>query len=130
MARNSTLTEEPHVGNIDHMDTVRTAGATNFSVRINPAGMALLLSIDPTARFIERYNHVMFVSAIVQRSGSVGLLNTLGGYTKFYEQVVNEGDTSSMVTAMAVQGFPYEVDVKLDSPLVGWFNVMKGVSHG
>jgi len=130
MARSSTLTEEPHVGYIEHMDTVCTAGATNFSVRINPAGMALLLSIDPTARFIERYAHRPFVSSYMQRAKVSGGLHTLDGFAALYEQVLDENDTSSVVTAMTVSGFPYEVDVKVDSPLVGWFNVMKGVSHG
>jgi hypothetical protein len=59
-----------------------------------------------------------------------GLTHTLDGFVKLYEQVLRENDTGAMVTVMAVEGFPYEVDVKLDSPLVGWFNVMKGVSNG
>ena len=130
MDRSSTLTEEPIVNDIDHADYVCTVGWTNFLVRINPAGMAMLKDIDPKAVFIERYGHTMFTSAVVQRAKVYGLLHTLAGFTKLYEQVLRENDTSSMVTAMAVHGFPYEIDVELDSPLVGWFTVMKGVSNG
>jgi hypothetical protein len=130
MDRSSTLTEEPIVNDIDHMDTVCTVGWTNFSVRINPAGMALLKNIDPTAVFIERYVHTPFTMGVVQRAKVSGLTNTLYGFAKLYEQVLRENDTGAMVTVMAVHGFPYEVDVELDSPLVGWFNVMQGVSNG
>jgi hypothetical protein len=130
MDRSSTLTEEPIVNDIKHENTVCTVGVTNFAVRINPAGMALLKSIDPEAGFIERYGHTMFTAPVVQRAKVSGLTHTLDGFVKLYEQVLRENDTGAMVTVMAVQGFPYEVDVKLDSPLVGWFNVMKGVSNG
>jgi hypothetical protein len=92
--------------------------------------MALLLSIDPRAVFIERYAHMYSVSAYTHRARSSGGLHTLAGFTGFYEHVLRENDTSSSVTAMAVQGFPYDVDVEIDSPLVGWFNVMQGVSNG
>jgi hypothetical protein len=130
MDRSSTLTEEPIVNDIDHADTVCTVGWTNFSVRINPAGMALLKNIDPTAVFIERYAHMYSVNAVVHRARSSGGLHTVNGFAAVYEQVLRENDTSSTVTTMAVHGFPYDVDVEIDSPLVGWFTVMKGVSNG
>jgi hypothetical protein len=130
MDRSSTLTEEPIVNDIKHENTVCTVGVTNFAVRINPAGMALLKSIDPTAVFIERYGHTPFTAGVVHRAKVSGLTHTLDGFVRLYEQVLRENDTGAMVTVMAIEGFPYEVDVKLDSPLVGWFNVMKGVSNG
>jgi hypothetical protein len=125
MAKSSWLSEEPLVANVDHTNTTCAVEWTNFSARLNPAGMALLKGIDPTARFIERYYHTYGVNAIALRAGVVGKLNSLGGFAQLYQQVINENDTGSLAMAFAVTGFPYEIDVKHDSPLVGWFTVMK-----
>jgi hypothetical protein len=125
MDKNSSLNEEPLVANIKHENTTCVVGWTNFSARLNPAGMALLQGIDPKARFVERYGHTTFTAGVVQRAKASGLLNTLRGFTSVYEQTLHENDTMAIVTVMAVQGFPYEIDVKQDSPLVGWFTVMK-----
>ena len=125
MARSSWLSEEPLVTDIEHPNTTCAVEWTNFSARLNPAGMALLKSIDPTARFIERYYHTYGVNAIALRAGVVGSLNTVGGFAQLYQQMLLENAMSSHATLMAFTGFPYEIDVKNDSPLVGWFTVMK-----
>ena len=112
MDKSSILTEEPCVNYIDHQDTVCTVGWTNFSVRINPAGMALLKDIDPSAVFIERYGHTPFTSGVVHRAKATGLLHTLTGFTRMYEQVLRENDTGAIALTMAIDGFPYEVHVE------------------
>lgn len=133
MVRSSTLTEEPLVSGIDHADTVCTVGVTNFSARLNPAGMALIKSIDPTAIFIERYYHHAWAKAAMHHARvTTDQLSGLDGFGRLYEWVVDEsihnGPTYGQVVLLS--GFSYEVDVKESSPLVGWFNVMKGVSNG
>jgi hypothetical protein len=132
MVRNSTLTEEPLVRDIMHDDTVCTAGVTNFHARINPAGMALIKSIDPEAFFIERYAHHTWAAAGTHHARVVrGGLNNIDGFAKFYEWMVDEAQNAlSYGRVVLMTGFLYEIDVKEDSPLVGWFNVMKGVSNG
>jgi hypothetical protein len=56
-------------------------------------------------------------------------LSTLKGFCKLYEWIVDDAEESSYARVILQDGFPYEVDVKESSPLVGWFNVMKGVSN-
>lgn len=125
MAKSSWSSEEPLVAMIKHVNTTCAVGWTNFSARLNPAGMALLKSIDPKARFIERYYHTYGINAVAGRAGVADKLNSLGGFAQLYQQVINENDTGSLAMVFAVTGFPYEIDVKHDSPLVGWFTVMK-----
>ena len=130
MVRSSTLTEEPLVTRIRHDDTVCTEGVTNFSAWLNPAGMSLIKDIDPTAILIERYYHMPWAKQAMHHAGVIMYeLSTLEGFCKLYEWVVNEAEQSSYARILVQDGFPYEVDVKVDSPLVGWFNVMKGVSN-
>ena len=128
MVRSSTLTEEPLVNNIVHSDNVCTVGVTNFVMGLNPAGMALIKSIDPEAYFIERYYHMGWAKSSMHWAGVTSdQLSSLDGFAKLYEWCVDE--TTSLVTrTMILSGFPYEVDVKEDSPLVGWFNVL-GVNN-
>lgn len=128
MVRSSTLTEEPLINNIVHADTVCTVGVTNFVMGLNPAGMVLIKSIDPTAIFIERYYHMSWAkSAMHWAKVTSNQLHDVEGFAKLYEWCVDE--TTSFVTrTMILSGFPYEVDVKVDSPLVGWFNVL-GVNN-
>ena len=135
MVRSSTLTEEPLVNDIEHTDTVCTVGVTNFQVNINPAGMALIKSIDPTAILLERYHQMSFIAGAMHHAGVLKYeLSTLEGFCKLWEWMCREADEGSYaygrVHHLLGQGLPYEVDVKEDSPLVGWFNVMKGVSNG
>jgi CMP-2-keto-3-deoxyoctulosonic acid synthetase len=109
---------------------VCTEGVTNFSAWLNPAGMSLIKDIDPTAILIERYYHMPWAKQAMHHAGVIMYeLSTLEGFCKLYEWVVNEAEQSSYARILVQDGFPYEVDVKVDSPLVGWFNVMKGVSN-
>lgn len=117
------------VNNIVHADTVCTVGVTNFMMGLNPAGMALIKSIDPTAIFIERFYHNTWAKAAMHHAGvTMYELSDVNGFGRLYEWCVDE-TTSSFTRTMLLYGFPYEVDVKESSPLVGWFNVMKGVSN-
>lgn len=125
MAKSSWSSEEPLVAMIKHVNTTCVVGWTNFSARLNPAGMAMLKDIDPKARFVELYYHTPGVSAVALRAGVAGKLNSLGGFAQLYQRVLLENDTGSQVSIMPFTGFPYEIDVKNDSPLVGWFTVMK-----
>jgi len=133
MVRSSTLTEEPVMRDIVHEDNVCTVGVTNFWARINPAGMALIKSIDPTAIFIERYYHHAWAKAAMHHARvTTDQLSGLDGFGRLYEWIVDEsthGGPHYTLSVMA-DGFLYEIDVKESSPLVGWFNVMKGVSNG
>ena len=125
MAKSSSLNEEPLIARIDHKDTVCTVGVTNFEARLNPAGMALIKSIDPKAKFIERYYHTHGVNAVALRAGVAGMVNSLDGFARLYQRILLENDTGSPASIMPFTGFLYEIDVQNDSPLVGWFTVMK-----
>jgi hypothetical protein len=128
MVRSSTLTEEPLVNNIVHANTVCTVGVTNFVMGLNPAGMALIKSIDPEAIFIERFYHNSWSKAAMHHARvTKDELRDVEGLGKLYEWCVDE-TTSSFTRVMLASGFPYEVDVKESSPLVGWFYVL-GVNN-
>jgi hypothetical protein len=128
MVRSSTLTEEPLVNNIVHVDNVCTVGVTNFIMGLNPAGMALIKSIDPEVIFRERYYHNSWAKQAMHHARVSGdQLNDVEGLGKLYEWCVDE-TTSSFTRVMLASGFPYEVDVKESSPLVGWFYVL-GVNN-
>lgn len=131
MVRSSTLTEEPVLNNIEHTNTVCTMGVTNFQVYLNPAGMVLIASIDPTALFINRYSHTLWCGSAMHHA-NIGPydLNTIKGFMRLYEWVLSDMVDLGYVSSVLTSGFPYEVDVKESSPLVGWFNVIKGVSDG
>jgi len=135
MVRSSTLTEEPLIARIDHKDTVCTVGVTNFEMWLNPAGMSLIKDIDPTAILLERYHQMSFIAGAMHHAGVLKYeLSTLEGFCKLWEWMCREADEGAYsygrVHQLLGQGLPYEVDVKESSPLVGWFNVMKGVSNG
>lgn len=134
MVRSSTLTEEPLVHDIKHADTVCTVGVTNFHVRLNPAGMSLIKDIDPSAILMERYSHTTWSKAAMHHARLDRYeLSTLQGFCQLYEWIANECSrdfNTSYGRVVLAEGFPYEIDVKESSPLVGWFNVMKGVSNG
>jgi len=128
MVRSSTLTEEPLVNNIVHVDNVCTVGVTNFVMGLNPAGMALIKSIDPEAIFIERFYHNSWAKQAMHHARvTKDELRDVEGLGKLYEWCVDE-TTSSFTRVMVASGFPYEVDVKESSPLVGWFYVL-GVNN-
>lgn len=134
MDRSSILNEEPLVGDIQHKDTVCTVGVTNFSARINPAGMALMMDIDPTAIFIPRYEHSVWGASLMHHANvTKDMLFHLEGFCRLYRYIVNDIQTDILSDSgrmFLMDGFPYEIDVKEDSPLVGWFNVLQGVSDG
>ncbi len=134
MVRSSTLTEEPLVSHITHSDTVCTVGVTNFPVRLNPAGMSLIKDIDPSAVLIERYSHMLWAQSAMHHAKLIKYeLSTLQGFCQLYEWIADECSrdfNTSYGRVVLAEGFPYEIDVKESSPLVGWFNVLQGVSNG
>ena len=128
MVRSSTLTEEPLVNNIVHAGTAGGEGLTNFVMGLNPAGMVLIKSIDPTAVFRERYYHMGWAKSATHWAKVAGAqLHDVEGFAKLYEWCVDE-TASSTTRIMILSGFPYAVYVKESSPLVGWFYVL-GVNN-
>jgi hypothetical protein len=129
MVRSSTLTEEVLINNIVHADTVYGEGVTNFVMGLNPAGMALIKSIDPEVIFRERFYHNSWAKAAMHHARVPSdQLNDVEGLGKLYEWCVDE-TTSSFTRTMLLSGFPYGVYVKEDSPLVGWFYVLGVTNH-
>ena len=116
MARSSTLTEEPLVHDITHNDTVCTVGMTNFWARINPAGMALIKDIDPSAMLIERYSHTGWTKAAMHHARLDKYeLSTLQGFCQLYEWIADECSSdpnTSYGRVVLAEGFPYEIDVR------------------
>jgi hypothetical protein len=116
---------------IHHANNLCTVGQTNFSVRLNPAGMALIKEIDPTAYTHNMYDHFhMFAKARFD----LGLpkFDTLEGFQKLWDYCAGVARAEmedgfrggSTIGAFVFYGFPYEVYCSNDSPLVGWFLVL------
>lgn len=137
MDKNSTLLtdEDPMLAHIDHADTTCLVGWTNFHVCLNPAGMALIKEIDPTSRIYERYSHMAFIKGAMHHASVVqDDLYTVEGFAKLWAYMNTDARDGEYIYGRVHQlladGLLHNVDVKEDSPLVGWFNVMKGVSNG
>jgi hypothetical protein len=122
------------VERIHHANTLCTVGQTNFSMRLNPVGMALIAEIDPTAWFDNHYDHLtLFAKIRIELGIPKGALGTVEGFSKLWEHCVgivkaedNDGfrTSQSSIGRFISHGFPYEVDCSNDSPLVGWFLVL------
>lgn len=131
MDRNLLSDSDPLVERIRHANNLCTVGQTNFSMRLNPAGMALIKELDPTAYTDNRYDHFHMFAKV---RFDLGLPNfdTLEGFQKLWDYCAdvvqaeaNDGfRTRSTIGSFISHGFPYEVDCSNDSPLVGWFLVL------
>lgn len=123
----------PIITVLEWTNTVCTVDHTNFLVRMCPRGMAAVLTVDPKARFLERFMHRYGVTATIMRARIAGWtekLNTMSGYEKFYDYCArNAKYESSSILQGVTEGFLFEVDCHKDSPLVGWFLVL-GVRNG
>lgn len=127
----SSLCEGPLVRVESWPDNTCTVGRTNFMVRLDPTGVAAVLDIDPQAYVLPRF---MFANGIPEFGARfLGMppaewsdfCSTLKGYTQFYDCVTrNLEDARGYILDGAVNGFMFEVDVRKDSPLVGWFLVL------
>ena len=134
MDRNLLSDSDPMVERIHHANTLCTVGQTNFSMRLNPVGMALIAEIDPTAWFDNHYDHLtLFAKIRIELGIPKGALGTVEGFSKLWEHCVgivkaedNDGFRTSQSSSgrFISHGFPYEVDCSNDSPLVGWFLVL------
>lgn len=131
MDRNLLSDSDPLVAHIRHANTFCNEGWTNFHMRLNPAGMALIKAIDPTAHTHNMCDHFhMFAKARFD----LGLpkFDTLEGFQKLWDYCAdiaqaeaNDGFSAvSTASSFISHGFPYEVDCSNDSPLVGWFLVL------
>ena len=123
----------PIITVIEHSNNTCTVNRTNFLVRVDPQGMAAVLTVDPDARFHERYSHLYGVGPALMHSKARGWteqLNTLTGYRVFYDYCARKLRYETAAIAEGViEGFLYDVDCHKDSPLIGWFLVL-GVGHG
>jgi hypothetical protein len=133
MVRSSTLTEDALINHIVHAGTVSGEGVTNFVVGLNPAGMALIKSIDPEVIFIDRFYHNSWAKQSMHWAKVTSdQLRDVEGFGKLYEWMVEEAakpSANTFVRTMLLSGFPYGVYVKESSPLVGWFYVLGVTNH-
>ena len=129
----SVIDTSPLISVLDWPDTVCTVDHTNFLVRVDPRGMDTVLTIDPEARFLERFHHLYGMNAVFARSGVSGgieQLNTPQGYRQFYDYCAEHAQYETVSVQYGLEyGFLFEVDCHKDSPLVGWFLVL-GVENG
>ena len=123
----------PIITVIEHVNNICTVNRTNFLVRVDPQGMAAVLTVDPDARFHERYSHLYGVGSALMRSSVRGWaeeLNTLPGYLDFYNYCARKlRYETAAIAGGVIEGFLYDVDCHKDSPLIGWFLVL-GVENG
>jgi hypothetical protein len=131
MDRNLLSETDPLVERIHHANNLCTVGWTNFHMRLNPAGVALIKEIDPTAQVCNMYDHFT-VFAMARSALGYPKFDTLEGFQKLWDYCANmvkaEGEdgfrAQSSFGSFIFHGFPYEVDCSNDSPLVGWFLVL------
>lgn len=131
MDRNLLSDSDPLVEHIRHANTICTVGWTNFHMRLNPAGMALIKEIDPTAVFNNHYDHFTLLRKVMIELG-IPKFNTIEGFQKLWDycagvvraEVEDGFRGGSTISGFIFHGFPYEVDCSNDSPLVGWFLVL------
>jgi hypothetical protein len=119
---------EPLIRVSSWTNNVCTVGVTNFRVYLDPGGMETILTVDPDAWFIPRF--LSGVMLLVQRNfdhwhPNSAPLDTLEGFRQFHKYCADEllNRATTIVTLM-MHGFPYEVECRVDSPLVGWFLVL------
>lgn len=129
----SEIDTSPIISVVKWQDNLCAVGFTNFMVRVDPRGMAAVLTVDPDASFVERYAHFYGVKPAILRAkvpGWTEALGTLDGYRQFYDYCAHNlrYETSEIVEGVT-NGFWYEVVCRKDSPLVGWFLVL-GVENG
>lgn len=109
-------------------NNVCTVGWTNFGVCVDPDGMETILSIDPDARFMPQF--LSGVLLVVKNEFDFWFpdaegLDTLAGFRKFYGFCVDGlHKMPNTVFTYVLKGFPFEVDCRVDSPLVGWFLIL------
>jgi len=135
MDRNLLSDSDPMIECIHHANNLCTVGWTNFSVRLNPAGMALIKELDPTAYTHNMYDHF---HVIAKARFDLGLpkFDTVEGFQKLWDYCAGvaqaEGNdgfrVGSTIGSFIFHGFPYEVYCSNDSPLVGWFLVLGEVN--
>ena len=131
MDRNLLSETDPLVERIHHANNLCTVGQTNFSMRLNPAGMALIKELDPTAHVVSMFDHFTVFSMARFELG-YPKFDTLEGFQKLWDYCTDmtkaEGEdgfrSRSSFGIFVSHGFPYEVDCSNDSPLVGWFLVL------
>ena len=131
MDRNLLSDSDPMIECIHHANNLCTVGWTNFSVRLNPAGMALIKEIDPTADTQNMYDH-FHLFAKARFDLGYPKFNTLEGFQKLWDYCAgivkaDEEDGFRVVSSAGhfiSHGFQYEVYCSNDSPLVGWFLVL------
>lgn len=131
MDRNLLSETDPLIECIHHANNLCTVEWTNFHMRLNPAGMALIKEIDPMAKVFNMYDHF---TALAMARSALGYPNfdSLKGFQKLWDycadMVEAEGEDGfrgrSTLGGLISHGFPYEVDCSNDSPLVGWFLVL------
>ena len=133
MDRNLLSDSDPLVAHIRHANTFCNEGWTNFHMRLNPAGMALIKAIDPTAVFNNHYDHMTLLMKMrIELGIHKGELGSLEGFQRLWDYCagivqaeIDDGfRTQSFASSFISHGFPYEVDCSNDSPLVGWFLVL------
>lgn len=129
----NVIDTSPIINVVNWQNNLCTVGFTNFMVRVDPRGMAAVLTVDPDASFVERYAHMYGIKPTIIRAKVPGWTETLGtldGYRRFYDYCAhNLRYESSAIVDGVTNGFLYEVVCRKDSPLVGWFLVL-GVENG
>lgn len=127
----SSLYEGPLIRVVSWPNNVCTVERTNFMVQLDPMGMAAVLDIDPEVRIFPRFLSLAGIDWFretfpgITRAGWEEKCGTLEGYTRFYDYVAkNLESTRGFMFNGVVNGFMFEVDVRKDSPLVGWFLVL------
>ncbi len=119
---------EPLISVRSWTNNVCTVGATNFRVYLDPGGMETILTVDPDARFIPRF--LDGVMLLVRRNFNFWYpnsapLDTLEGFRLFHKYCADElHNRATTIVTLMMHGFLYEVECRVDSPLVGWFLVL------
>jgi hypothetical protein len=122
----------PFINVVSWDNNVCTVGRTNFRVCLDPDGMDAIFSVDPDARVMPRF--LDGVTLVIRKLYDVwspdhdpahSLHDQPAWFRKFYGYCADHLEVMpSVVYGYMLHGFPYEVECRVDSPLVGWFLVL------
>ena len=107
-------TTEPLITHIEWHGNTCTVGRTNFGVRVNPDGLDAIYAVDSDIYIRPWFDHTVVAAHYLHRFKlPKDSLATQQGFRAYYEW-----DSGYPMT------FSFDINCRLDSPLIGWFLVL------
>lgn len=111
-------TTEPIVEDIRWHGNTCTVGETNFSVSVNPDGLAAIFDVDSRILARPLFDHTLeLVSYLHHNRMPMDALETVAGFRDLHAWLRSRNPYRGPL-------FPYDIHCRIDSPLIGWFLVL------